>query len=161
MSRPSFEGGSVFASREVVLERFSRWSSVVIAAATLGFLSCDRQDSRLQQHQEALESLGSTTLAIGEAWLAGSVSGTYTRTALEQTFRLVEQERAALASSPQSLLDPRGARLSQSAEHLSRLLALMIGDVRAADAASAGQRLSQIPIMAAAPKPSEGGIEQR
>src|SRR5215218_7452377 len=106
--------------------------SAVLAAAGLTAGACARQDARLQQHQEKLESLGSTTAAIGRAWLDGHTSGTFTRTALEQTFLLVEQERSALAGSPQSLLDPRGAHLSQAAEGLSRLLATTINDVGAA-----------------------------
>lgn len=139
-------------------ERFPWLPLVVIAALAFSPSGCGRQDTRLQQHQEALESLASTMTAIGEGWLAGDLSGTYTRTALEQTFRLVEQERASLASSPQSLLDPRGAHLSQAAERLSRLLAMMIADVRAADARSARRRLAEIPIMSPTPKPSEAEL---
>jgi hypothetical protein len=81
-----------------------------------------------------------------EAWLSGSVSGTYTCTALEETFRLVEQERASLATAPRNLSDPRGARLSQAAEQLSRLLARLILDVRAADASSARAHVAEVPI---------------
>jgi hypothetical protein len=113
---------------------------------TLISVGCSRLDSRLQQHKEKLESLGATTAAIGEAWLAGSVSGTYSRTALEQTFLLVEQERATLASSPEALIDPRGAELSQAAERLSRLLAAMTQDVTRADTPSARRHLAEIPI---------------
>jgi hypothetical protein len=109
-------------------------------------MGCGRQDTRLQQHREKFESLGATTAAIGESWLAGSTSGTFTVTALNQTFLLVEQERAALASSPEALLDPRGAELSQAAESLSRLIAQMQQDVRAADASSVRRRLANVPI---------------
>jgi hypothetical protein len=136
-----------------VSRAFQALSCLVIAAAVALGAACNHRDARLQQHKEAFQSLGATTAAIGEAWLAGDVSDTYARTALEQTFRLVEQERSALASSPQSLLDPRGAQLSQDAERLSRLLAAMIGDVRAADARSARQRLADIPIMPAGGQP--------
>jgi hypothetical protein len=108
--------------------------------------ACGRADTRLQQYQEQFESLGSTTTAIVEAWLAGSTSGTFTRTALEQTFQIGEQQRTAMASDPMALRDPRGARLSQAAEHLSRLLAMMMRDVAAADAGSVRHRLTEIPI---------------
>src|SRR4051812_38708568 len=120
--------------------------AALIAAAGSSTGACARQDARIQQHQEKLESLGSTTAAIGRAWLAGDTSGTFTRTALEQTFLLVEQERSALAGSPQALVDPRGARLSQAAEGLSRLLATTINDVGAADAGSVRRHLTEIPI---------------
>jgi hypothetical protein len=124
---------------------------IVVATAAFGSPACNQQERRLQQHKEQFESLGSTTAAIGDAWLAGSVPGTYARAALEQTLRLSEQERTALAISPQSLVDPRGAQLSQAAERLSRLLAVMAEDVRAGDAPSARRHLTEIPIV-----PSEG-----
>jgi hypothetical protein len=133
-----------------VLQRARRTWSIILAVITLASASCSRQDERLQQHREKFESLGSSTAAIAEAWLGGSTSGTFTGIALEQTFLLVEQERSALASTPDALLDPRGAELSQAAERLSRLIAVMMHDVRAADAASLRQHLATIPI-----KPSE------
>jgi hypothetical protein len=107
--------------------------------------SCRREDARLQQHQEKFASLAATTNAIANAWLAGHVSGTYGHTALEQTFMLLEQERSDLASSPRSLADSRGARMSQDAERLSRALASMIHDIDGADAAAVRQRLHDIP----------------
>src|SRR4051812_49900114 len=117
----------------MVQHSFARSCLISAAVAVVGLSAgaCARQDARIQQHQERLESLGSTTAAIGRAWMDGDTSGTFTRTALEQTFLLVEQERSALAESPQALLDPRGAHLSQPADGLSRLLALTINDVPA------------------------------
>src|SRR5215208_8425128 len=120
--------------------------SAALAAAALPTGACARQDARIQQHQEKFESLSSTTAAIGRAWLDGDTSGTFTRTALEQTFKLVEQERSALARTPQALVDPRGARLSQESETLSRLLAMTISDVGAADAESVRRHLKEIPF---------------
>ena len=126
--------------------RLRRVSCTLIVVLAFTATACTRQDARLEQHQQKFESLGETTAAICEAWLGGDVSGTYTRTSLEQIFRLVEEERTALAASPEALLDARGAALSQSAEHLSRLIAILIHDVQGADAASVRQRLTQIPI---------------
>jgi hypothetical protein len=127
------------------------WRVVMVLALTGS--ACSRQDARLEQHKQKFESLGETTAAICEAWLGGDVSGTYTRTALEQTFLLVEQERTALAASPETLLDARGAALSQSAERLSRLIATLIHDVQGADDASVRQRLTEIPIRPPAEQP--------
>jgi hypothetical protein len=125
-----------------VSRQFRLGARLCVAIALLSS-GCSRQDTRLQQHREKFESLGATTAA---SWLAGSTSGTYALTALEQTFLLVEQQRAALASSPDALLDPRGAQLSQAAESLSRLIAEMREDVRAADAAGVRQEEARIPI---------------
>jgi hypothetical protein len=127
-------------------------SCITVAIVGLATAGCSRQDERLQQHQEALQSLGASTAAIGQAWLAGSTSGTYTSTALEQMFVLVEQERTALTRKPASLADPRGAQLSQAAEHLSRLLAQMIDDVESADGRSVRRHLTEIPIVPEEPR---------
>jgi hypothetical protein len=124
-----------------------RWLTIAfVLAAVILSVACGRQDARIEQHKQNLESFRATTKFIGEAWLSGDVSGTYTRTALEQTFHLVEQERAKLASTPEMLRDRRGAALSQGAEQLSRLIASMIGDVGSADGESARQRLASLPI---------------
>ena len=120
--------------------------SVLLAAALCASAACTRQDARLQQHREVFESLGATTEAIGQAWLSGAVSGTYTSTALKQTLLLVEQERTALTATAETLADPRGATLSQQAEKLSRLIASLVSDVRDADPTAARQHLSAIPI---------------
>jgi hypothetical protein len=133
-----------------VLQRLTAGSWIVLATVAIAAAGCSREDERLQQHREKFESLGSSAKVIGEAWLAGSTSGTYTSTALEQTFLLVEKERSTLASSPDALVDPRGAELSQAAERLSRVIASMTRDVRAADAASVRLHLASIPI-----KPAE------
>ena len=125
----------------------------MIAALSLTVAACTRQDARLEQHKKDFESLGETTAAICEAWLAGDLSGTYTRTALDQTFMLVEQERTALAASPEALLDSRGAALSQSGERLSRLIATLIHQVEGANAASVRQLLTNIPIRASTGQP--------
>jgi hypothetical protein len=118
---------------------------VIVALAWLSGAACS-QEARLQQHREKFESLSATTAAIAEAWLAGSTSTTYTTTALEQTYQLVEKERQALAAKPDALGDPRGAELSRAAEQLARLLAAMLQNVRAGDAASVRARLGAIPI---------------
>ena len=122
-------------------------SILLIPALLLASAGCSRQDQRLEQQRKQFESLGATTAAIAQAWLAGSVSGTYTLTALDQTFRLVEQEHTALSAAPKTLADPRGAELSQAAEKLLRLLAALTTAVSSADAAAVRRGLLEIPIL--------------
>ncbi len=117
-----------------------------LAALALAATACTSQNAALQQHQEKLESLGSSTAAIADAWLGGNTSDRYTRTALEQIYRLIEQERARLAATPDALASSRGAHLSETAERLSRLVAVMIHDVGRGDAPAVRQRVTQIPI---------------
>jgi hypothetical protein len=139
--------GSAFAVLERVPWRYPKRFAIIMVAVGLGCTRCSGQETLVQQHQEKLESLASTATAIGEAWLAGRVSGTYARTALEEAFVLVEQERRAVTRSPRELLDPRAARLCQVAERLSRLVTLMLRDVLAVDALSVRQRLAEIPTV--------------
>ena len=108
---------------------------------------CGGKDQALQQHQEKLESCGASTGAIAEAWLGGNASATYTRTAFEQVYLLVEQQRTQLAAQPAMLSDSRGAHLSEAAERLSRLLAVMIRDVEQGNASAVRERMARIPIV--------------
>jgi hypothetical protein len=117
---------------------------MMLAIVAVLSAACTPLDQRLQQHHEKLASLAASAGAIGDAWLAGSTSGTYTTSALEQTFMLTEKERRALASAPEALADPRGAELSQSAERLSRLLAALRHDVRTSDTSSFRRHLSTV-----------------
>jgi hypothetical protein len=123
-----------------------RLGCVGLLIAVVALTGCVRQDTRLLQHAEAFESLAATTKVIVEAWLSGNLSGTFTRTALEQTHALIERERTTLAGSPRRLIDSRGAALSQEAEALSRVTAALIADVREADAGSSRQHLSALPM---------------
>lgn len=124
----------------------SRILALLVAASTIAIATaCASRDAQLQQHREKLASCEASTSAIADAWLAGSVSGTYAVTALQQTLRLVEDERRAFATDPQALLDPRGAQLSQTAERLSRVIAMVMHDIQNADARSVRLHLSDMP----------------
>jgi hypothetical protein len=127
------------------LRRPTRVAALVLALAAAG---CGGQDRELQKHEEKLQSLGTTTALIADDWASGNLSPTFARTAFEQTFTLVEQERTALAADPNPLADPRGAKLSESAERLSRLLATMIQDVGNGDRTAIREHAQQIPIRA-------------
>src|SRR4051794_31601577 len=94
----------------IVTRRFVRLGCGLLCIVAI---SCRSQDEQLQSHREKLQSLAATTQAIGEAWLAGSTSPTFTKTALRQASFLVEKERTAIASTPAALAEPRGAELSQ------------------------------------------------
>lgn len=126
-------------------------SGIVLTIAVVTS-ACSGQEAALHQHQEKLASLTASTTVIANAWLAGSTSGTYTSTALERISTLLENERAALASNPQLLVDSRGATMSQSAERFSRLLAAMQRDVRVSDPRSLRQRVSDLPHLSAEPR---------
>jgi hypothetical protein len=133
----------IIALTAAVPAAFAR--AAVVAALLSG--ACASQQDTIRQQQEQLESLGATTQAIGEDWLAGYLSGTFTKTALEGTYAQVERARARLAAKPQMLLDARAARLSQQAEQLSRLIAQLTQDVRGGDGDAVRRRLAAIPIV--------------
>src|SRR5215203_3833212 len=106
--------------------------------------ACSRQDKKLREVSDQLTSLRATTTALGAAWLAGDISGTYTSTALDQTFALIDRQRMSLDASPRAVVDPRGARLSQAGERLSRLVAVLQEDVHRSDADSARRHLAEV-----------------
>jgi hypothetical protein len=122
------------------------WRAIIAALLFAFTTACRRLDEQLQQHREKFESLAASAEFIGDAWLSGSTSNTYTATALSQTFLLVEKERATLASTPDALIDRRGAELSDSAEALARVIAGLLDDVRGADPAALRQRLAAVPF---------------
>jgi hypothetical protein len=80
-----------------------------------------------------MRSLRATTLAISEAWLGGDVSGAYARTALEQTFQLVQEEHHAVAATSDDLAHPAANRLAGDGERLSRIIAALTGNIRSGD----------------------------
>lgn len=103
---------------------------LVLAAAAVFAAGCTSADSRIQLHAEKLASLRSSTQLVLDSWLSGRTRTVYTLTALEQTAALLDDERSELAQAPDALADPRGGRLSQAAERLSRRLAVAIQHVR-------------------------------
>ena len=116
----------------------------LVLLAALAALGCASPQAVITQQQEKLVSLGASTGLLSEGWLAGTLTDTYTKTAIDATLAQVEQQRAVLAT-PATLADARAARLSQQAEQLSRLLAQMAHDVDTADAAAMRQHAAAIP----------------
>jgi hypothetical protein len=118
----------------------------LVIVAVLCAASCSRTDAKLEDHSDAFASLSATTTRIVEAWLSGSVSGTYALTALDQTYVLVEQERSALTARPSMVSDERGAAMSDAAVTLARHIAETISAVRDADGGLARQHLQELPF---------------
>ena len=125
--------------------------ALVALGITAALGACSSPAKQLVQAQKKIDGLAATTRAIGQAWLNGDVSSTYTGTAFKQTLQLLDEQRASLNASPKLLLDPRGASLSRNAEQLSRVLAALIEDARSNDGASAREHLSQMPSEGTAP----------
>ena len=105
--------------------------------------------NRLISPMTTIETIGTRPAAIVDAWLRGSVSGTYTSTALEQMLTMVEADRAALTTSPKLLIDPRGAALADSAARFSQRLAAIMAAVQRADGATARAEAAAIPFQRA------------
>jgi len=93
---------------------------ILVIVAAGGSVACQRVPDQLQQIDEALTSLSATLDMTGQAWRSGQLSRRYVRTALNETLRLLQQERDLLGTSPDLLADPRGMQLSQRAEELAR-----------------------------------------
>lgn len=115
----------------------------IVAAVLL--TACSTPDQQLQDIQKNVEGLTATTRAIGGAWVRGDVSATYSRTALRQTARLLDQQRSALAASSELLINPRGASISREAEQLSRIIAAISDDAEKRDIDAARQHVAQLP----------------
>lgn len=116
-----------------------------VLAITAGLCSCSSPDKQIEDARKKISGLAATTQAVGEAWTQGDVSSRYARTAFEQTLQMLDEQRASLGTSPQVLLDPRGASLSREAEELSRALAALIQDAERQDSNAARQHLSRVP----------------
>jgi hypothetical protein len=137
-------GLALFAAWLRESRRRARYASrSVVLAAVLG-TGCRTEDQVLNRQKKTLSSLQATTAAVGRAWLSGTVSRNYARITLERTRQLVEQQRTELAATPQRLVDPRGALLSQEEERLSRMLALLWQSVNEGDSASVRAHLSTL-----------------
>ena len=117
----------------------------------IAIAGCGSPETQLEAAQKKIEGLTATTHAVGDAWLNGDVSSTYSGTAFQQALQLLDQQRTSLNTSATLLLDPRGASLSREAEQLSRTLAALIEDTRNHDRVSARQHLAQVPAAGDSP----------
>jgi len=114
--------------------------------AAVAISACRSPDAEVQKHAQKIASLRATTLSITEAWLQGQVNGTYAEGALEQTFHLVEQERAAVASTPSGLARSRSNALAREAEAISRVIAALSQDVQSRDGVNARRRVGDLRV---------------
>lgn len=116
---------------------------IVIVGMIVAIAGCSRRDRELTQHSWTVVSLAATTTAIGEGWLAGSLSGSFAQTALTRTFELLEEDRRTLATSPGQRIDPRAEKIVQTGEALSRILVRLAEAVGTADAAAVRAQLAE------------------
>ena len=117
---------------------------MVLVVSALSMLGCGSTQELVNQQQKAFASLNSTVIAIGNAWLDGNVSTTYARTALEATGALLEKERAKIGASPDVLVDPRIASLSESQNQLARQIAVLRKALADSDAVTVRQQISAV-----------------
>jgi len=113
-----------------------------MAAVTIS--ACGSPEVALQKHAQKVASLRATTLAVTKAWLQGDVTGTYAEVALEQTFQLIEQERAGVAGTPADLARPHANALVRDTEVISCVIAALSRDVQGGDAANARRQLNDL-----------------
>ena len=125
-------------------QRF-RWWPVFCGIGAAIAAGCASPDAEIQKHAEKMQSLRATTAAAAEAWLAGDASGTYTQTTLEQTFQLADQERAAVAATPQDLGSSPADAVAADGEQLMRRIAALSDAVRDRDAARVRRHLADLP----------------
>ena len=115
--------------------------TAIVMVATV---ACASRTRLMTQTAERVESLRSTTIGIGEAWLHGDVSGTYAKVALEETFRLLDKALIELHAEPPLLADPRGSSLSIRAEALGRGIARLMAHIEASEGPAAREDLAAI-----------------
>ena len=133
------------------LSRYVFWRSssrglrhVLVALCALCTTACGSTQELVSQQQKALVSLNSTVIAVGNAWLDGNVSTRYARTALEATAALLEKERAKIGASPDTLVDPRLASLSESQNKLARQIAVLRKALADSDSETIRQQIAAI-----------------
>jgi len=134
-----------------VRETLVRIAAAIALTTTPFSAGCASQQRTIEQQQEKLQSLAASTRLLVDDFLAGQVSPTYTRTAFEAIFAQVEQQRAVLAATPETLADDRGAALAQQAGALSRLIAQMQRDVVSGNTSALRVRADAIPLRPVSP----------
>lgn len=117
---------------------------MLVLLCVLSLPGCRGTEELVNQQQKALVSLRSTVIAVGNAWLERNVSTTYARTALEATATLLEKERRKVAASPDALVDPRVASVSESQNQLARQMAALRKALADSDAAAVRQQIAAV-----------------
>jgi len=127
----------------------SRWlRALVILTVLTGSPGCSSAPDELLQHQRKIHSLKSTAALIGRSWTAGHVTSTFARTGLEHTFRLVEEERAALVRSAGHGSRPSFSMAIEDAEAASRTIAALEAAVQSGDRGAVQRHVSELSTQA-------------
>jgi hypothetical protein len=98
----------------------------------------------LSTHRQTLASCEHTAAMIGEAWLAGTVTARYARTAAEETVRLLAQRQAELSADLTLLATDDGAAISDAEERVSRALAALSAAIDRGDAPAVHRQLDTL-----------------
>ena len=115
---------------------------VIGICLSIAIAACRSHEQQIADQQQALTSLRATARFVADAWLSGSVSAAYARTGIAAAQRLLDQQRASLAASPDLLADPTAAALSGAEEQLARSLAALWQAIDEGDAAAARKQLA-------------------
>jgi hypothetical protein len=117
--------------------------SALVAALCGG--GCGSDPERvLSTHRQTLTSCEHTAAMIGDAWLAGTVTARYARTASEETVRLLGQRQAELLADLPLLATNDGAAISDAEERVSRAVAALSAAIDRGDGPAVRRQLDTL-----------------
>jgi hypothetical protein len=86
---------------------------------------CESRQDLLDRQEKALTSLRSTVVSVCQAWLDGTVSTTYARTALETAAVLLDKELTKITTSVDALAGSAVLSVSDRAHRLAQQITLL------------------------------------
>jgi hypothetical protein len=129
-----------------VAEPFARAARALVFVLLVASTACTSEQAQIQEHRKQLHSLRATGAQVGNAWLAGDVSSTYARAALETASQLLERQRATLAAEPERLADSSFARVFSDLNAGANALGLLIHDIASNDRNALRQHLALVAL---------------